>query len=206
MAGHLRRGDVLAGGVAAVALPLLVFVVGVTPWGAIPLAVAIYAGLMLLRPRGGRRRDEAGDDAVRQRLAHEAARANAVAIRALGLRIPKPAVRDQVGRIADLADRVLAVMRADQNLAAAPPFNDRVLEPARSLLAAYVHLSTRGVRGAGALLEKTETRDLPMIEQAVGAYYEKLHRASVVDLATLGEVLELNLESIAASRPRRSLP
>jgi hypothetical protein len=94
-------------------------------------------------------------------------------------------------------------MRVDRNLAAAPLFNDQVLEPVASLLTEYVRLSTRGVRSADELLEKTETRDLPMVEQALAAFYETLHRSSVVDLAALGDVLEINLESFAASAPRR---
>ena len=206
MERHHRRSDVLLGGVTAVVLVLLVFGLDLNPALAISLAVATSTGVLLLRPRHNPRRAKDVEEEARLRLAHQTARANAAAIRALGERIANPTVRHQVIRIADQADRILAVMRTDQTLAAAPMFNDRVLVPARSLLAAYVHLLSRRVRSAEALLETTETHDLPMIEHAIGAFYESLHRRSVVDLATLHDVLELNLENIAAPMPRRSPP
>jgi DNA-binding CsgD family transcriptional regulator len=53
MAGRIGQGDLLAGGVAATALPVLVFWLGMSPWLAIPLAVATYAGVVLLQPRYG---------------------------------------------------------------------------------------------------------------------------------------------------------
>ena len=95
------------------------------------------------------------------------------------------------------------MIREDGNLAAAPLFNDLLLAPARSLLMEYVRLSNRGIRSADDLLEKTETHDLPRIEEAIDTFYERLHRSHVVDLATLSEVLELNLESIATTSSRR---
>ncbi len=204
MARRLGQGDLLAGGAAA-ALLLLVVALGVTPWLAVPLAVATYAGVVLLRPRR-ERHDEAIDEARREELAYQAALANAAAIRALQPQIAKPAVREQVGRILDRSAQVLLVMREDGNLAAAPTFNDQLLAPFHALLTEYVRLSSRGVRSADGLLEKTETRDLPLIERAVDAFYEQLHRANLIDLATLGDVLEVNLESIRATTPRRVTP
>jgi hypothetical protein len=205
MMSSFGRGDLQVGGLAAAALLLLVVPLGVAPWLAIPLAVATYAGLVLLRP-GRQRRDATIDDARRQQLAYEAALANAAAIRSLAPRIAKPAVREQIGRILDRTARVLVVMREDRNLVAAPLFNEQVLKPFVALLSEYVHLSARGVRSADGLLAKTETGALPMIEQAVGDFYEHLHRGSLIDLAALGEVLELNLESIPAMTPRRPRP
>jgi hypothetical protein len=200
MAGSLAHRDLLAGG-AAVALLLLALANGLTPWLAIPLAMATYAGIVLLRLRPGH--DETDDEAHRQRLAFEAALANAEAMRALQPRIARPAVREQVGRILDRTAQVLAVMREDDNLEAAPIVNDHLLAPARALLTEYVRLSTRGISSAGDLLEKTETHDLPRIERAIDTFYERLHRSHVVDLATLGEVLELNLDTITTASSRR---
>jgi non-ribosomal peptide synthetase component F len=196
------RSDLIAGGAAAAVL-LLVVALGVSPLLAVPLAVAIYAGTRLLQPSRERRRDKTKDETGRQERAYQTALANVVAIRALASRIAKPAVRDQVGRIADQTDRILAVMREDHNLAAAPLLNDRLLETSVALLTTYVRLSTRSVRSADALIEKTETHNLPLIEQATVAFYEQLHRGDVVDLAALGEVLEFSLEGIVATRPRR---
>jgi hypothetical protein len=93
MSGHLRQGDFLAGVVAAAAL-LLLLSLGVTPRLAIPLAVATYAGLALLRPRRGHGRDKTVDQASRLQLAYQTALTRAASIRALERRIAKPAVRE----------------------------------------------------------------------------------------------------------------
>lgn len=205
MASHRGYPDLLAGGAAAAELLMLVFVLGVTPWLAIPLAVATYVGRIQIVQRR-RHQDETIDAARRQHLAYQAALANTAAVHTLVPRIMKPAVREQVGRILHRSARVLLVMREDRNLVAVPLFNEQLLEPFRSLMTEYVRLSSRDIRSADEVLEKIETRDLPMVEHAVDTFYERLHRASVVDLATLGEVLEFNLESIAATTPRRATP
>jgi hypothetical protein len=200
MADHLAQRDLIAGGAAA-ALLLLVVMLGVTPLLAIPLAMVTYVGIKLRLP--WRERD---DDVSQHHLAYQAAIANAAAIRSLQRRIAKPMAREQVGRILERTALVLAVMREDGSLAAAPLFNEQLLMPFRSLLTEYVRLSTRGVRSADELLEKTETSDLALIEQAVDGFYERLHRSHMVDLATLREVIELNLERIAAVSTRRFTP
>ncbi|MGH2558239.1 MAG: hypothetical protein ACRDJH_04175 [Thermomicrobiales bacterium] len=187
-------------------LSLLVFTLGVRPWLAIVLTAATYAGVVLVRPRTERLQGETVDDASREQLAYQTALANAAAIRALAPRIAKPAVREQVGRISDQIDRVLAAMREDSTLAAASLFNERLLETLKSILSDYVLLTTRGIKSADAVLAKTEMRDLPTIEQAVIAFYEKLHRALVVNLAALGDVLEFNLEGIAVPTAWRDTP
>ena len=204
MVGRFGPGDLPAGIVAAAAL-LLLLALNWTPWLAIPLAVSTYASLVLLRPRRAGR-DRTGEEASREQLAYQAALANAATIRTLARRIAKPAVRAHVDRIADQIERTLAAMREDRNLAAAPIFNEHVLEPFAALLTQYVHLVARGVRSADGLLAKTETRDLPMIERRVAECYEQLHRGNLIDLATLGEVIELTLESIPAMTPRRPRP
>ena len=205
MAGRFGLEDLIAGGMAAATLLLLVFALGVTPWLAVPLAVTAYLGVELLRPRRGRLPAPTADETRQQRRAYQAALANAGAIRALAPRIAEPVVRQRVGRIVDRIDQTLTVMRLDGTLAAAPVLNDHLLEPCLALLTEYVRLASRGVTSAEPLLEKTETHDLPLIERAADDFYELLHRAHVVDLATLGDVLELNLESIRAT-PRRFTP
>lgn len=203
MAGHMAQRDLMAGGAAAAVL-LLAVALGLSPWLAIPLAVVTYAGIALLRPRPNE--DEARNEAHRQHLAYQAAVANAEAIGALQPQIANPAVREQVGRILGRIAQVQAVMKEDGNLAAAPLFNDHLLTPTRALLTEYVRLSNRGIRSAGDLLEKAETHDLPRIERTIETFYERLHRSHVVDLATLGEVLELNLDHIATTSSRRLSP
>jgi hypothetical protein len=200
MSGHMSQRDLLAGGLAA-ALLLLAIRFGMALWLAIVIAVVAYASIVLLRSRPAP--EATVDEAQRYHLAYQAAVANAGAIGALQPRIGNPTAREQVGRILDRSAQVLAVIQEDGNLAVAPLFNDRVLAPARALLTEYVRLSNRGVSSAGDLLEKTETHDLPRIEQAIDTFYERLHRSHMVDLATLGEMLELNLESIATTSSRR---
>jgi hypothetical protein len=203
MAAWFLHADLLAGGLAA-ALLLLAIRFGAAPWLAIVMAVAVYAGIVLLRSRSAPAATV--DEAQRQHLAFQSALANAEAIRALQPRIANPAAREQVERILDQIAQVLAVMRDDGNLAAAPLFNDHLMAPARALLTEYVRLSNRGINSAGDLLEKTETQGLPRIERAIDSFYERLHRSHVVDLATLGELLELNLERIATTSSRRFTP
>jgi hypothetical protein len=203
MAGRLARADLFVGGVAT-AILLLAVATGLTPWLAIPLAVVTYAGFALLRPRS--QPDESVDEAHLQQLAFEAAIANVEAIRGLQSTIAKPAVREQVGHILDQIARVLAAMREDRNLAVAPLFNDHLLTPVRALLTEYVRLSNRRVTSAGDLLDRTETHDLPRIERVIHTFYERLHRSHVVDLATIGDVLELDLDRIDTTSSRRFTP
>lgn len=199
MAGHIERSELLRGGAAA-AMFLLTVATGLTPWLAAPLAVVTYLAVVLLWP-GRDGLDE--PDARRQRSAYQAAIANAEAIRGLQAWIVDPSVRDQVDRILNRAGQVLEVMREDDDLTAAPLFNDHLLTPIRTLLVEYVRLSKREISGANDLLEKTETQYLPRIERSIDTFYERLHRSHVVDLATLGEVLELNLDRISTTSSRR---
>jgi hypothetical protein len=218
MTRRFEQGDLLAGGAASATLLLLVFPLGMTAWLAIPLAIGTYAVVVLLpslvrlNPPGSWRsqRKEWPHHDIREATPEELAyvaceplRANAAEIRALVPLIAKAAVREQVDRILGRITSAIVVIRDDGNLAAAPILNDQLVEPFRSILAKYVLLSSRQVRSAQAELERIETYGLPTIERAVDAFYEKLHRGHVVDLATLHELLEFNLESIDATSPRR---
>ncbi len=205
MAARLGQGDLIAGGGAA-ALLLLLLVLGMNPWLAVVLAIAAYAGAVLVRPQRPQPASapaETADDIQRH---YGEAIAHLAAIRENETRIANPAVHDQVGRIANTLDATLAAMVEDSNLAAAPLFNNQLVEPFDALLTHYVRLSNRGVRSANEAIEKAETHDFPMIESAAQAFYEKLNRANVVDLAALGEVLELNIESLNTQKLRRSAP
>src|SRR5687767_6384021 len=107
----LDRVDRLAGGVAAVGFALLVFPLGLSPWLAIPLAVATYVGVALLdlpwptvaRQRWGGWPHDDVRQATPEELAYHRAFEEAIGladlIRDLAPEIATPAVRDQVGRI-----------------------------------------------------------------------------------------------------------
>jgi hypothetical protein len=199
MDGHAPSRELLAGG-AAIAALFSTLLIGITPWLAIPLAVTTYAGIAWLWPRP---QDQATTETDRQRLALQLALANTESLRTLQQRIPKPEVREQVGRILDRIARILEVIREDGKLVAAPIVNDHILVPFLALLTEYVRLSNRDISGAGDLLEKTEAQDLPRLERALDTFYERLNRSHMVDLATLGEMLDVNLESIATTSSRR---
>lgn len=200
MADRLVQRDLMAGGTAA-ALLLITVTLGVPQVLAILIAALTYVGLRRrLHWRVG------DDEGAQDHLAYQEACANAAAIRALQPRITTPVARERADRILDRITLILAAMREDGTLAAAPLFNEQLLVPLRALLTEYVRLSARGVTSAEELLKETETRDLPLIEQAVDGFYERLHRSHVVDLATLRELLDLNLERIAAVSPRRFRP
>jgi hypothetical protein len=199
MAEHIEQPDLLKGGAAA-AVFLITVAIGLSPWLAAPLAMASYAAMVLLWPR---REGNGANEAQMQQRAFQEALANAEAIRVLQPWIAKPSARYQIGRILERTDQVLAVMLEDNNLTAAPLFNDHLMTPTRSLLMEYVRLSKREIGGAADLLEKIETQTLPHIERTIDTFYERLHRSHVVDLATFDDVLDLNLERIATTSSRR---
>jgi hypothetical protein len=197
MAEHIEQRDLLTGGAAA-AMFLITVAIGLNPWLAALLAVVSYAAMVAFWPR---RNGQGSHDAQQQR-AFQAALANAEAIREIQPWIANPSARYQVGRILERTDQVLAVMQEDRNLTAAPLFNDHLLTPTCSLVMEYVRLSKRGISSANDLLEKTETHTLPRIERAIDTFYERLHRSHVVDLATFGEILDLDLDHVAMSSRR----
>jgi hypothetical protein len=109
-------------------------------------------------------------------------------------KIPKPAVRDQAFRICAAADRIAEVMANDRSdMRTIAWFNERLLEPAESLLASYVRLSSRGVAGAEETLRRVEEQNLPQIESRLDLLYDQLHRGEVVDLAVASEMLDFEL-------------
>jgi len=218
-------GDLLAGGAAAAVLVVLVFVLRLNPILAVLLSLAVFGGLSLLSlagaalPRsrrrrrwqgpfggsGGANRDEIADQASDE-AAYEAARLDAAAIGALAAQVANPATRAQLDRILERTGQILAAMRADEDVTEAPVLDSLILEPLRALLTTYVRISARDIRGAKDLLVKIEDVDLPRIEQAVTEFYERLHQRQVIDLATLSDMLEINLESARATMRRRKTP
>lgn len=203
MASRIGQSDLFAGGVAAVLLLLLALVLDVSAWVAILLAAAVYIGMVLARPQLEPAPDTSGEE---HRVAFESARRNLDAVRRLEPRVARADVRAQVERIGNRVGQVLAVIEEDRLFAAAGPFNERLVEPFAVLLDEYVRLSSRGLRSAQPLLERAESHDLPMLERAIDTYYERLHRGSLVDLATHAEMLEINVESLDMISPRRSVP
>lgn len=203
---RLLSGDLVAGAGAALLFLILYFALDAPLILAILLAVAAYAGIVLVRPQvAARKGDTAEDTLEKANLAFETSLAKVAAIRELATRIQKEGTRDLVLRIADQSDRILAAMREDNNQAAAPLFLEQLLEPTEALLETYVRLSTRGVKAADELLARNESQDLPMIERAARNFFEKMHRDSIVDLAALSEVLEFNLETMTPVTPRRPI-
>ena len=200
MGGRLGRGDLLAGGAAAAVFLLVVFALELNTLLAIVLAVVTYVGVLLLRMR-----DEPShtmtDGAGPEERAFQAALANAATIRTLAPRIETPAVRERISRIADQTDRLLAGMSEDGKLAAAPLFNERLLEPLRSMLVEHSRLATPGAEVVRDPIGQSQTCDLPTIERAVDAFSVELNRTDLIDLPALDKVLETHLDSSVPTLP-----
>lgn len=202
---RLLSGDLIAGVAAAAVLLVVVVGLDASILVGIVLAIAAYIGIVLVRPRVDRTAVDTKEQITeRATIAYQTSLTKAAQIRSLATRIQKDAPRETTLHIADQADRILAAMKEDGNLTAAPLFLEQLLEPTDELLENYVRLSTRGVTAANELLTRNETQDLPMIEQAARNFFEKMHRDSIVDLAALSEVLEFNLETMTPVTPRRS--
>jgi hypothetical protein len=163
----------------------------------------VYIGIVLVRPQLQPAPEPPADE---HRLAYEAAIRHLESVRRLEPHVARPEVRARVRNIVNRVEQVLAVMEEDHMLAAATPFNERLVEPFAVLLDEYVRLSGRRVRSAERLLERAESHDLPLIERAVDTFYERLHRSTLVDLATHRDLLELNIESLDTISLRRPAP
>lgn len=198
---RLLSGDLPAGVIAALAFLAITFLLHLPLWAGIPLAVAVYAAVTLLRPRAA---EDAAADAEGQAAlaAYKEALTRAQEIRLSAGRIGKPAVKAEALAFCDRADQVLAAIQADDNLPAAPIFLDRLLNPTRELVDDYVRLAARAVPGSEAALIRSETHDLPLVRKAADSFYEQLHRDSLVDLAALSETLEFNLDNVTMRVPR----
>lgn len=194
--------NLLAGGIAAALLVVLVFALGVPLWLAVVLAVVAFAGIALLGIGGrpGRATDERAG--LREILRHGA---NEVAeMRRLAPRVPADATRARVLAICDSADRILGSLEAGAaDRLTAQTFLDRYLVPTRGLLTRYVRLAGRGVASAGPALTKIEEHDLPMLDDKLRDLYEGLHRGDVIDLEVASEMLEFDLTGAEPVSPRR---
>jgi hypothetical protein len=201
MVSRLVHSDLFAGVSAAILLLLLVFALDVPVWLAVMLAASVYIGITLIRPQW----DPPPLLDVHQE-AYEAALRHLDAVRRLEPRIASAEMRDRVHGVVTRVQQVLDVMEEDGLLDAAHVFCERLVEPFAVLVDEYVRIAERGVRGAQPLLERAETHDLPLIEGAVDRFYERLHRGSLVELASHAEMLELNLESLNMIAIRRAAP
>ena len=184
--------NLLAGGVAAGLLVVLVFALGVPLWLAVLLALAAFVGLVLLRSG----RSLAGEMVDRAELLETLRRgANEVAeMRRLANRVPLPAAKVRALAICDSADRILAALQEDgRGPQTAQAFRARCLVPSRTLLTRYVRLAGRGVASAEPELTKIEDRDLPRLDRKLRQLCEGIHRGDAVDLEVAGETLEIDL-------------
>lgn len=191
---------------AAVAIAVLAVVVGANPVLAVVLAIAVYAAVMLIRPRPtGQETESPADAAERNELAYETSQQKVAAIRDLAPRIEREATREIVDRICDQSDQVLAIMAAGKARSAAPLFLEQLLEPAEALIETYVHLASRGLRATDEVRARSESQDLPKIERASRLFLDRLRQDPDVDLAALSQILTFNLEAMTpiVEPPRR---
>lgn len=204
---RIGRGELPAGGVAALVFATLVFPLEWNLWLAMALAIATYIGVMLVWPPvADRRASSAGTVDAREHLAYEEALNTAAALRERTTQIARPDVQDRVVRMLDHADRILVAMSEDGNLAAAPVFNEGWLTPLHLAVAKYVRLSGRDVKSARVRADKVETCDLARFEAAVDTFDEELNRSSAIDVAALEDVLESNLGDLDTLAPVEDVP
>ena len=191
----------LTTGAAAAALLVILSMLGLSVWVSAPLALAAYAAAVRIRVTG--RTHEAVRDRLGFHRAHRETTGNLAAIVSMIPRISNPSVRSRVSRIADQSALVLTTAQGDRDLAAVWAFNERILKPFRALLGGYLDLASRRTKSGDALLCRIETEELVRLERTIEAFYERLNRSQVTDLATLISVLEFSIEGLEAARPRR---
>jgi hypothetical protein len=211
MRGLLLNSDLVSGLAGAVVLAAVALLVG--GWLGLLLGLGAglltYLGVRLLLPS---RESAAADEVAAARRDRQAALAEGQAIvrhlRGLAPRVPKPEVRGQIGRVCELADRILLVIQQDaKEPRVARDFVARYLQPTRVVLDEYVTLAVRDVASSRPQRAAVETHDLPMVETALGELYEKLHRGDVVELAAASEVLAFQLDRTPpAPGPRKEHP
>ena len=207
MVSRIGRGELPAGGVAAIAFAAFVFPLDLNLWLALALAAATYIGVVLVWPPVADLRAPSADiDDAGEHLAYEEALNTAAALREETARIARPDVQDRVVRMLDHADRILVAMNEDGNLAAAPVFNEGWLTPLHTAVTEYVRLSGRDVKSARARADRVETCHLARYEAAIDAFDEELNRSSEIDVAALREVLDSNLRELDALVPADQAP
>lgn len=204
---RIGRGELPAGGVAAIAFLAFVFPLDLSLWLAAPLAAATYLGVLLVwSPVGERRPEPAGSADTPDERAYEAALNAAIALRVRAAHVTKPDVQARIVRMLEHTDRILDAMIADGNVAAAPVFHEGWLTRLQTDVAEYIRMSARDVKSARARAEKFETCHLARFEAAIDAFDEELNRAPETDLAALREVLQANLRVLDTFGPSEDAP
>jgi len=201
MAWRIGQGDLLAGGAASAALVVLVFWLDFGTVLAVPLAVAVYAAIVLLQLTRGAVRAEAAGETGRVDpnvgAAYAEALSNAAAIRDLAAGMPAGDGRDRVLRLADRIDRTLGVMRAGGNLAAAPAYND-VLDVLLPALGGNARHPVRGADGSGEVGGGVEEPSLSRLDRAVDVAFSLLDHDHMIDLGVFAERMEFYRHGIAS--------
>ncbi len=189
----------LTTGAAAAALLVSLSMLGISVWISAPLTSIAYVAEVRLRVAG--HTYEAVRDRLRFHRAYQEATGNLAAIVSMIPRISMPPVRSRVNRIADQSALILTTARGDRNVAAVWAFNERILKPFRALLGGYLDLASRRTKRGNELLCRIETEELVRLERTIEAFYERLNRSQVTDLATLISVLEFSIEGLDAAAP-----
>ncbi len=181
---------VLVAGVFVFNLPLLLSLV---------LAVLVFAGFFfVLNPKtGAEESKEAERDQVVQVL--NESRAQVGRIRALSNQIPKQTVRDQVGKICQLADNTIADMlsKPDVSLLTASRFSSTFTQTL-DILQLYIGLANGKVQTDPAkreeLLGKIETDLLNQLQSSLQDFAAKLDQGQIVTLEATLRVLQTTLK------------
>ena len=183
--------DALAWVVAAVVLLAAVFLANVPVPVAVLVGLIAYVGLALAR---GREPEEPGlPPPMTDEQAFASAAERTAQLRKLARGIQDGDVRAWLDQFCDKSDAILAVIQEDRKLRAAPLFLQGVVIPAEQLLQDYARLERRNVAAAKPVLARVESENLPLITKATDDFYQQLHQTDVIEIDTLSERLEYNL-------------
>ena len=115
-------------------------------------------------------------------------------MRSSARQIPNTNARRQALDACAASDQVLAaIIDHPDELPLARDFVHRFLEPATQVVTDYSRLSNRNVPSARATLEQVEQHDLPLITKRANELYDRLHRATLIDLEVAREMLTLDM-------------
>ena len=115
-------------------------------------------------------------------------------MRSTSRKIPGTMPRQQALALCDVLEGVLAAIRDNPGEErVAQDVLNRFLKPASKVLATYEQLANRAVPSAQPLLTRVEQEDLPLMLQSAHEVYDRLHRATMIDLEVAREMMHDDL-------------